>query len=129
MRALSDLGKSDIEGRFRCDELDADFVCVSMGGAMFGAFEGFLGESLMELLYPIGEDVWLLPCQRGIDVAPGDWTLTFQRDGRGAIASVVIGCWLARNLRYRKVWPVGGTPDDPPLKDRVCGLIESRLPG
>jgi D-aminopeptidase len=55
----------------------------------------------MELLEPIGPDVWALPCPRALDhTPPGDWTLWFRRDGSGRVAEVSVGCWLARGLRY-----------------------------
>lgn len=93
--------KSDITGRFYCAELEAEFVCESAGGPIYGAFEGFLGKGAMQPLYPIGADVWLLPCQRAMDASPpGDWTVLFERDDSGAVTGVTIGCWLARGLRY-----------------------------
>jgi D-aminopeptidase len=55
----------------------------------------------MELLDPIGADVFALPCPRALDhTPPGDWTLWFRRDGSGRVAEVSVGCWLARGLRY-----------------------------
>jgi D-aminopeptidase len=54
----------------------------------------------MELLEPIGRDMWALPCARALDhTPPGDWTLAFARDGERA-TSVRVGCWLARGLTY-----------------------------
>jgi D-aminopeptidase len=104
LRLLAGEALVDIEGRFHCAELDADFLCTSAGGALYGAFEGFLGKSPMQPLYPVGPDVWLLPCQRAMDApAPGDWSLVFDRDDKNAIAGVTIGCWLARGLTYRKI--------------------------
>ena len=53
----------------------------------------------MELLEPIGPDVWALPCPRALDhTPPGDWTLAFRRDDNGRVAAVDVGCWLARGL-------------------------------
>jgi D-aminopeptidase len=58
----------------------------------------------MELLGPIGGDVWVLPCPRALDhTPPGDWTLTFRRDGSGRITGVTVGCWLARRLSYARI--------------------------
>jgi D-aminopeptidase len=58
----------------------------------------------MELLTAVGPDVWVLPCPRALDhTPPGDWTLAFQRDGAGRVASVEVGCWLARRLPYTRV--------------------------
>jgi len=77
---------------------------VDAGGVLYGGFSGFLGLSRMELLEPIGADLWALPCPRALDhTPPGDWTLVFQRDGAGRVETVVVGCWLARGLVYRRV--------------------------
>jgi D-aminopeptidase len=55
----------------------------------------------MQGLIAFGPDRWLLPCPRALDQSPpGDWTLRFERDEAGRIASVVVGCWLARGLRF-----------------------------
>jgi D-aminopeptidase len=57
----------------------------------------------MQPLYPIGPDIWRMPCQRSMDApAPGDWTVHFRRDHRGKIAGATIGCWLARRIRFEK---------------------------
>jgi D-aminopeptidase len=57
----------------------------------------------MELLTPLGPDLWLLPCLRSLDYTPpGDWTLAFRRDGAGRPVSVQVGCWLARRLIYER---------------------------
>ena len=58
----------------------------------------------MQPLYAIAEDIWLLPCQRGMDApAPGDWTVVVERDVAGTITGLTIGCWLSRGLSYTKV--------------------------
>ena len=58
----------------------------------------------MEILDPIGQDVWALPCPRALDhTPPGDWTLTFDRHAGGTPAKVQVGCWLARNLTYDRL--------------------------
>ncbi len=95
----------DIAGRFSCAELEADLTVVDAGGALFGAFSGGLGPGRMELLEPIGPDVWALPCPRALDhTPPGDWTLAFRRDGAGGpVTGARVGCWLARNLDYARV--------------------------
>ena len=94
----------DCAGRYRCDELDAELTVADAGGALYGGFSGFLGQSRMELLEPIGPDVWALPCPRALDhTPPGDWTLAFRRDGGGKVAGVTVGCWLARGLAYARV--------------------------
>lgn len=95
--------RADVTGIFHCGELDSVFSVVAMGSAVFGAFEGFLGRGAMQPLYPIGPDLWRMPCQRSMDApAPGDWTIHFHRDHRGKIASADIGCWLARQIRFEK---------------------------
>jgi D-aminopeptidase len=58
----------------------------------------------MELLEPIAQDLWALPCPRALDhTPPGDWTLDITRDAAGVATGVTLGCWLARGLRYRRV--------------------------
>src|SRR4051794_19722307 len=79
----------DIAGHYRCGELDAALDVVGAGGALYGAFSGFLGPGRMEQLEPIGLDVWALPCPRALDhTPPGDWTLAFRREG-GAVVEVM----------------------------------------
>lgn len=93
----------DIAGRYRCAELGAELAIEDAGGALYGGFSGFLGQGRMELLEPIGADLWALPCPRALDhTPPGDWTLSVQREG-GRPAALVVGCWLARGLRYERV--------------------------
>jgi D-aminopeptidase len=89
----------DVVGRYRCAELDAELTVADSGGALYGAFSGFLGQGRMELLEPIGPDVWALPCPRALDhTPPGDWTLRFEAGAQ----TVQVGCWLARGLLYEK---------------------------
>jgi D-aminopeptidase len=91
-------------GRYRCDELDAELTVADAGGTLYGAFSGFLGQGRMELLDPVAPDVWAMPCPRALDhTPPGDWTLSFRRDGTGEVADVEVGCWLARRLPYTRV--------------------------
>ncbi len=93
----------DIAGRYRCDELDAELTIEDAGGALYGAFSGFLGQGRMELLEPIGPDLLALPCPRALDhTPPGDWTLAVRRDG-GRAAAITVGCWLARGLDYARI--------------------------
>ena len=93
----------DIEGSFHSQEYNACFTCASAGGALYGAFSGFLGSGMMQMLVPVGPDVWRLPMPRALDsAAPGDWTLHFQRDERGRVAGVTVGCWLARGVRFSR---------------------------
>lgn len=92
----------DIAGRWRCAELDAELLIEDAGGAVYGAFSGFLGQSRMELLEPVGEDLWALPCPRALDhTPPGDWTIAVRRE-EGKTAGLELGCWLARRLSYEK---------------------------
>ncbi|MBO1073872.1 D-aminopeptidase [Roseomonas marmotae] len=93
----------DAAGRYRCAELEAELTVEDAGGALYGAFSGFLGQGRMELLDPIAADLWALPCPRALDHAPpGDWTLAFRRNGAGRVTEVEVGCWLARGLTYRR---------------------------
>jgi D-aminopeptidase len=94
----------DVAGRYRCAELDAELTVADAGGVLYGALSGFLGQGRMELLDPIGPDVWALPCPRALDhTPPGDWTLAFRRDGAGRATGAEVGCWLARRLKYDRV--------------------------
>ncbi|PWL17171.1 aminopeptidase [Falsochrobactrum shanghaiense] len=103
MKRLSGEVPQDIAGRYHCDELDADLRLVAQGGAIYGAFEGFLGKSDMYPLYGVGPDVWLLPVQRSMDApSPGEWKLVFHRNEAGEITRLQLGCWLARNMDYVK---------------------------
>jgi D-aminopeptidase len=91
----------DVAGCYRCDELNTELTVEDAGGALYGAFSGFLGQGRMELLTAIGADVWALPCPRALDhTPPGDWTLAFARGDHGRVQSVAVGCWLARGLTY-----------------------------
>jgi D-aminopeptidase len=94
----------DIAGRYRCQELGADLTVADTGSVLYGAFSGFLGRGRMEMLEPVGPDVWTLPCPRALDhTPPGDWTLGFRRDASGRVTGVDVGCWLARRLDYVRV--------------------------
>jgi D-aminopeptidase len=94
----------DFAGRYRCAELDAELTIADAGGVPYGGFSGFLGQGRMELLDPVGPDVWVLPCPRALDHSPpGDWTLAVQRDHTDRPISVEVGCWLARRLPYARV--------------------------
>jgi D-aminopeptidase len=94
----------EVAGVYRCDELDAELTVVDAGGILYGAFSGPLGQSRMELLIPIAQDLCALPCARALDhTPPGDWTLSFARDAGGRVEAATVGCWLARGLRYVKL--------------------------
>ncbi len=57
MNRIKGEARQDIIGRYHSDELNADLLLVSEGGAIYGAFEGFLGKSDMYPLYSAGADV------------------------------------------------------------------------
>ena len=95
---------ADVAGRYRSVELNAEFTVADAGGALYGAFSGFLGQGRMELLDAVGGDVWTLPCPRALDHSPpGDWTLAFRRGQGGRVEGVEVGCWLARRIAYERV--------------------------
>jgi D-aminopeptidase len=94
---------TDLAGRYLCEELDAELTVIGTGDVYYGGFSGFLGNGRMELLEPIGLDVFALPCHRALDHSPpGDWTLVVRRNEHGAVAGLDVGCWLARRLTYRR---------------------------
>lgn len=102
--------RPDIAGRYRCDELDATLTVADAGGVLYGGFSGFLGQGRMELLEPVAADLWTLPCPRALDhTPPGDWTLAVRRSVGGQAEEILLGCWLARGLRYRRRGGPGGT--------------------
>jgi D-aminopeptidase len=85
----------DVAGRYRCEELDAELTVTDAGRVLYGGFSGFLGQGRMEMLEPIGRDLWALPCWRALDHSPpGDWTLSFQRGDEGRVTGIEVGCWL-----------------------------------
>ena len=101
---LSGEARPDIAGRFHSAELDASLELVSTGEAIYGAFDGFLGKGAMQPVFPVSEDVWIMPCQRAMDApAPGDWTIRVKRDGEGKVIGLRLGCWLARQIDYEIV--------------------------
>ena len=53
-----DAPRTDVAGRYRCEELDAELTVTDAGGVLYGGFSGFLGQGRMELLSPVGADVW-----------------------------------------------------------------------
>ena len=96
--------EADFAGAYRSAELEAELRLEDAGGALYGAFAGFLGAGRMELLEPVAPDLWTLPCPRALDhTPPGDWTLAVRRDGTGRAAGIEVGCWLARGLVYERV--------------------------
>ncbi|MEX2518523.1 MAG: D-aminopeptidase [Paracoccaceae bacterium] len=92
---------AEIAGRYHADEVDADMVIESRDGGVHAWFEGFLGCGRPEIMHPAGEDLWIVRTRRSMDApAPGDWTLRLERDAVGRVCGAVLGCWLARGLRY-----------------------------
>jgi D-aminopeptidase len=104
LRPCNGEAATDIAGRYRCEELNAELTVIDAGGVLYGGLSGFLGQGRMETLGGVGADVWVLPCPRALDhTPPGDWTMAFRRDGSGRVAGVDVGCWLARRLNYARV--------------------------
>ena len=100
----SGVPRHDVVGRYRCDELEAELTIADAGGVLHGACSGFLGQGRMEMLDPVGADVWTMPCRRALDhTPPGEWTLAFRRDAGDGVTGVDVGCWLARRLSYVRV--------------------------
>jgi hypothetical protein len=96
-----------VAGTYRCEEVDSTFhifTAAAQSGLMYGSFDGFLGRGPAALMKYIGGDVWTLACPRGLDAPPpGDWTCVFQKDGEGKVKGVTVGCWLARNIVFKRV--------------------------
>lgn len=104
LRPCEGAPNKNVAGRYRCEELDAELTVADAGGVLYGGFSGSLGQGRMEMLEPLGADVWALPCPRALDHSPpGDWTLAFRRDEVGRAVDVGVGCWLARRLPYARV--------------------------
>jgi D-aminopeptidase len=104
LRTADGMAVTDVAGRYRCAELDAVVTVADAGGVLYGGFSGFLGQGRMELLEPVGPDLWVLPCPRALDhTPPGDWTLAFRRDPAGRVEGLDVGCWLARRLPYVRI--------------------------
>ncbi|GAB6853082.1 D-aminopeptidase [Asaia astilbis] len=98
------VSRNDLAGRYHCDELDSVLTVEGSEGALYGGFSGMLGLGRMERLQPLGDDVWLIPCLRALDHSPpGYWTLSFQRDESGRLTGARVGCWLARDLFYKRL--------------------------
>ncbi|CAK4031453.1 beta-lactamase transpeptidase [Lecanosticta acicola] len=95
--------RSDHAGEYYSADADSTFHCSGQGALLHGAFDGFLGKGPEHLMRSLGADVYALSNPRGMDApAPGDWTCAFHRDGKGQVAGVTIGCWLARKLEFVK---------------------------
>jgi CubicO group peptidase (beta-lactamase class C family) len=93
--------KSGLQGVYYCAELESTFHCEGRDGALYGAFDGILGQGPATLMRYVAGDVWKLQCSRSLDApSPGDWTIAANRNETGAISGFTIGCWLARGLEY-----------------------------
>lgn len=93
----------DITGRWISDELGAAIEIEARGGGITARFDGMLGKGRPERMAPVGRDVWLVATRRSMDApAPGDWTLTVQRDAGGSVTGLTLGSWLARGIGYRR---------------------------
>ncbi|KAI5206599.1 hypothetical protein AUEXF2481DRAFT_102747 [Aureobasidium subglaciale EXF-2481] len=102
-----DLGQSssqDIVGRYRSDDCDSVFTVTGERGALYGSFDGFLGQGPIWLMRQIGKQgVWALGNPRGLDATPpGDWTVVFKDGKDDGIKGCTVGCWLARNVKFVK---------------------------
>ncbi|TPX15889.1 uncharacterized protein E0L32_000223 [Thyridium curvatum] len=94
---------AELQGAYRCAEIDSVFHCSGSGDMLYGMFDGFLGRGPVHMMRSIGQDLWALACPRAMDsTPPGDWTVIVRRDGNGSVAGVTIGCWLARRLEFTK---------------------------
>ncbi|MHA6688707.1 hypothetical protein [Mesorhizobium sp. A556] len=84
--------------------MDGFLNIAATGSVLFGRFEGILGTGPMHAIHPVGEYLFVLSCQRSMDApAPGRWTIQVERDDAGDVCGFVLGCWLARNLAYKKI--------------------------
>lgn len=93
-----------IAGHYHSTELTADLEIVARDGGAYARFTGLLGSGRMERMAPAGLDVWTVATRRSMDApAPGDWTLVVTRDERGSVNGLTLGCWLAREVVYRRV--------------------------
>jgi hypothetical protein len=94
-------GSCELEGDYHCAEIDSVFHCSGSGNMLYGMFDGFLGKGPVNLMRPLGDDLWALACPRGMDAPPpGDWTLIVRRNDGGKVTGFTIGCWLARKLEF-----------------------------
>jgi hypothetical protein len=103
--AATAAASANVVGSYRCAEADSTFTVSGEDGVLHGAFDGFLGKGPVWLMRHLGESVWALGNPRSLDsTPPGDWTVVFKREEDGEqVRECVVGCWLARNLRYTKV--------------------------
>jgi len=93
-----------IAGSYASDEIDAKLEIEARDGAAYVGFEGMLGQGPVERMYPLANDLWIITTRRSMDAAPpGDWTVQIRRDASGEISGLTLGCWLARNIEYRRI--------------------------
>lgn len=93
-----------IAGRYTSDELGAEMEIDWRGGGAYARFTGMLGSGRWERIAPAGPDVWAVATRRSMDApAPGDWTMVVKRGAGGLVAGVTLGCWLARQIGYRRM--------------------------
>jgi len=98
-----DAASMELAGHYKADDVGSELEIVRAGGSWFAGFCGFLGSGPLMPITPVGKDLWRLTCLRSLDApAPGDWTVRVQRIANGAIAGVSVGCWLARNVAFRR---------------------------
>jgi len=97
-----------LRGAYYCAENDSWLDITTDGQGLYGAFFGFLGKGPMSPIRRLSDDVFSMPCRRALDHAPpGDWTIEIldarKKKARHPAREIRVGCWLARNLRYRRV--------------------------
>lgn len=93
-----------IAGLYRSEEIGARLEIEARDGATYVGFEGMLGKGPVERMYPLADDLWVITTRRSMDAAPpGDWTVQIRRDPSGKVSGLRLGCWLARNIDYRRV--------------------------
>jgi len=92
-------------GKYYSQEIDSTFHVTGSGAMLYGTFDGYLGKGPAHLMRRLGKDIWWLACFRSLDSpVPGNWTIAFSsnKDEQG-VNGVTVGCWLAREVRYKKI--------------------------
>lgn len=96
--------RPDLAGRYFSREVEGFLDIEAAGGALYGRFEGLLGQGPMHPVHALGEDLFSLACPRSMDApAPGDWTIKVRRGDAGRPRGLTVGCWLARNVAYERI--------------------------
>ncbi len=104
LAVLDSANAAEIAGHYHSPELDASMEIVARGGAVYARFTGLLGSGRMERIAPAGPEVWTVATRRSMDApAPGDWTMMIQRDAKGGVSGLTLGCWLAREVVYHRI--------------------------